>query len=380
MGNQGTTSLARRMFGRLRQEVRRRYLEAGEEGWGKPVPRSAQLRGSAGSRTFRVGIIGAGPQGIAQGEGLQAVRGVEVAGIADINPARLGPAGSRLGLPSNACFEDAARLLEKTAPLDLVCVATTAPTHVSLGRLAIRSGAKRILLEKPIDISLIESCDFVAECQAAGIPLAVNYSRRWMPDYLAIKRCITKGFIGEPRSLAIILGKGEVAMHGSHFFDLSRYLLGSEPEWVVAHLDPLDGANPRGANFEDPAGFCLFSFRNGARAYFDFSSDLHSKDPFLTIKGTLGRITIDEPRQFWTLQSRSQRVWTLPFAESMKACTLFARVAAEVLSDAPPASDGSDGVAALEMILAAHLSHRRGHQPVTLPLPSGEAEFGLVFP
>ncbi len=34
-----------------------------------------------------------------------------------------------------------------------------------------------------------------------------------------------------------------------------------EPEWVVAHLDPLDGAQPRGASFEDPAGFCLFSFK-----------------------------------------------------------------------------------------------------------------------
>jgi myo-inositol 2-dehydrogenase/D-chiro-inositol 1-dehydrogenase len=375
-----TTSLARRMVGRLRQEVRRRFLEAGEAGWGKPVPGPARLRGPAASKTFRVGVIGAGPQGVAQCQGMLAVRGVEIAGIADIDPARLGPAAARLGLPGHARFDDAARLLEQTAPLDLVCVATTAPSHVKLGRLAIRSGARRVLLEKPIDVSLREARGFVEECGAAGVPLTVNYSRRWMPDYLAIKRCIEKGFIGEPRSLAIILGKGEVAMHGSHSFDLCRYLLGSEPAWVVAHLEPPDAPNPRGANFQDPAGFCLFSFRNGARAYIDFSSDLQVKDPFLAVKGTLGRITVDEPRLFWTLQGRSQRVWTVPFAEGMNASTVFSRVAAEVLSDAPPAAGGADGVAALEMIVAAHLSHRRGHQPVTLPLSPGEAEFGLLFP
>ncbi|WP_406700179.1 Gfo/Idh/MocA family oxidoreductase [Singulisphaera sp. Ch08] len=378
MGN--TTSLARQVVGRLRQEVRRRYLEAGEAGWGKPAPGPARLLGPSASQSFRVGVIGAGPQGLAQCQGLQALRGVEIAGIADINPARLSTAGGRLGLPAQNCFEDAAQWLEETTPLDLLCVATTAPTHVMLGRVGIQTGAKRILLEKPIDVSLHEARGFVAECRGAGIPLAVNYSRRWMPDYRAIKRCIGKGVIGAPRSLAIILGKGELAMHGSHFFDLSRYLLGSEPEWVVAHLEPPTGANSRGANFEDPAGFCLFSFQNGARAYFDFSSDLQLKDPFLTIKGTLGRITVDEPRQFWTFQSRSQRVWTVPFVEAMKASTLFARVAAELLSDTPPASEGADGVAALEMILAAHLSHRRGHQPVTLPLASGEADLGLEFP
>lgn len=379
MGN-STTNFARQVAGRLRQEVRRRFLEAGEAGWGKPVAAPARLRGAAASKTFRVGVIGVGPQGVAQCQGMQAVRGIEIAGIADINPARLAPAGARLGLPANVCFDDASRMLEETVPLDLLCVATTAPSHVTLGRLAVRSGTKRILLEKPIDISLGAARGFVAECCTVGIPLAVNYSRRWMPDYLAIKKCIAKGMIGEPRSLAIILGKGEVAMHGSHFFDLSRFLLESEPEWVVAHLEPNHSANPRGPHFEDPSGFCLFSFRNGARAYFDFSSDLKFKDPFLTIKGTLGRITIDEIRQFWTLQSRSQRVWTVPFTETTKASTLFSRVAAELLSDAPPASGGADGVAALEMILAVHLSHRRGHQPVNLPLASGEADFGLVFP
>ncbi len=70
----------------------------------------AQLRRACtASRTFGVGIIGGGPQGIAQGEGLQAVRGVEVAGITDINPARLGSAPD----PARTAGE---RLLRRCGP------------------------------------------------------------------------------------------------------------------------------------------------------------------------------------------------------------------------------------------------------------------------
>jgi predicted dehydrogenase len=176
------------------------------------------------------------------------------------------------------------------------------------------------------------------------------------------------------------VGKGELAMHGSHYFDLCRYLLNDEPAWVVSHLDPITEVNIRGANFQDPSGVCLFGFHNGARAFVDFSSDLLAKDPFVTIKGTLGRITIDEHRMFWTLQSRSQRTWTFPFAEPLRASILFSRVVVEALSSESPASGGADGVAALEMIIASHLSQQRNNKPVPFPISDEESAINSQFP
>jgi predicted dehydrogenase len=327
-----------------------------------------------------VGVIGAGLQGIAQCKGIMAVKGVEVVGLADIRPDRLRQASDTLDLPAHSQFLDAEQMLTQVGPLDLVCVATTAPWHVKLGRLALRSGVKRILLEKPIDNSLCDARAFNEECRAAGAVLTVNYSRRWSLDYRAVSRCVARNFIGEPRSISITVGKGELAMHGSHYFDLCRYLLTDEPAWVVSHLDPINEVNVRGANFQDPSGVCMFVFRNGARAFVDFSSDLLAKDPFVTIKGTLGRITIDEPRMFWTLQSRSQRTWTFPFAEPLRASTLFSRVVVEALSSESTASGGVDGVAALEMIIAAHLSHQRSNRPVSFPLSDEESAIDIEFP
>ena len=373
-------NLAKDVLYQLRERIRRQYLEAGEAGWGKPVPKPPRLSGLSTSKTFRVGVIGAGAQGLCQCQGMLAVKGIEIAGLADIDPTKLQRTAALLGLPENVRFTDAEKMLSELDPLDMVCVATTAPSHVELGRMALNWGAKRILIEKPIDNSLERARAFSLECQAAGVTLAINYSRRWMLDYSTIRRCIDKGYIGQPRSVAVTIGKGDLAMHGSHYFDLCRLILNSEPSWVTSHLDPIVEANPRGENFKDPSGFCLFVFQNGARAFIDFSSDLRIKDPFLSIKGDLGRIMVDEKRMVWTLQSRSQRIWDFPFAEPIKSSTLFSRVAADVLSDRPLAAGAVDGIAALEMILGAHLSNKRDHQPISFPLSKEDRSLILEFP
>jgi predicted dehydrogenase len=371
------TDSLKKIFIRLRGEVRRRRLEAGEAGWGQPAPSPARLPGISADKDFRVVVIGAGAQGIAHCQGMKSVKGIEICGLADINQERLQRAANFLGLAQHCRFTDAEQMLEQAAPLDLVCVATTAPSHVKLGRLALKHGVKRILLEKPIDTSLKDARAFDEECRAAGVQLVVNYSRRWALDYRAIKRCIKQNYIGEPRSISVNVGKGELAMHGSHYFDLCRYLLNSEPLWTLSKLEPVTEVNIRGVDFDDPSGFCLFGFENGARSYIDFSSDLINKDPFVTINGTSGRITVDEHRKSWTLQSRSQRIWNFPFAEPLKSSLLFSRVVAEVLSNKAPASGGADGIAALEMIIAARLS---GQQTISFPLSSEESALNVEFP
>ncbi|MFN3647997.1 MAG: Gfo/Idh/MocA family protein [Armatimonadota bacterium] len=334
----------------------------------------------ARDHSVRVAVIGAGSQGIAQCRGLASIPGVEIAGIADLNPDRLQLAGKALQLSPKVCFTDAEEMLRGAAPLDLVSIATTAPTHVLLGSLALGAGARCILLEKPMDVSLAAARAFTRQCESAGVRLAINYSRRWLVDHRAVRRALAAGLIGTPRSLAITIGKGELAMHASHYFDLSRFLLDSEPAWVQAHLEPIAEENIRGAQYTDPSGHCTIGFQNGARAFIDFSSDLVNKDPFITVKGTQGQITIDEQRLFWTMQSRSQRTWTFPFAEDLRSATTFPRVAAELLSGERPACTGHDGAVALEMILGAHLSDRHQSQVVRFPLSDEDADLGIVFP
>ncbi len=371
------SSLALSQLRAMRAAMRRRRLEAGEAGWGKPLPQAPMIPAISAGKSARVAVIGAGRQGLAQCEGFKAIKGVEIVGLADLNAESLRACAKKVGLPASALFEDAETMLREAAPIDLVCVATTAPSHIALGYLALKAGVKRILLEKPMATSLREARAFADDCRAANVSLAINHSRRWSLDYRGIKRCIARNTIGEPRSIAITIGKGELGMHATHYFDVCRYLLDSDPAWLMSHLDPVGEVNIRGAQYHDPSGHCLIGFQNGARVFVDFSADLGAKDPYLTIKGTLGRITIDELRGTWSLQSRSQRVWEFQFAEQFKSSVLFSRVAADLLSDAEPASNGDDGVMALEMVVAAHLSHDRRGQQINFPVPDTEADVEL---
>ncbi len=379
-GVQAAAQAAKRVARRLRGAIRSRWLETAEARWQRTAPQPVRLRGG-GATPRRVGVIGVGAQGLAQCRGMQTVNDIAIAGLADTNAERLRAVGESLGLPATAWFSGADELLAGAMPLDLVSIATTAPSHVALGRVALHAGVRRIVLEKPIATRLAEAKAFGEECRSAGAAVVVNYSRRWMLDYRAIRRCIAEGMLGEPRSIFAVVGKGELAMHASHYFDLCRYLLNSEPAWVVSYLDPIVEPNPRGISFADPGGYCVFGFQNGSRACIDFSGDLLVKDPFVVVKGTLGRVMVDEQRAFWTLQSQSQRVWTIPFVEPLKAAVLFARVAAETLSDESAAAGVADGVAALEMILGAHLSQRREQARVNFPLAETDAAaVGVEFP
>lgn len=339
--------------------------------------RPPKIRGSAVSRTFRVAVIGIGAQGAKQCAALKTLDGVALVGLADTDMSRLERTKSELRLDGAGCFDDAGRMLRESAPLDLVSVATTAPHHLKLARLAVSAGVSRILIEKPISVSLKDARAFINECQASQVQVAVNYSRRWMPEYLAIKRCIEAGSIGKLRQISVVIGRGELAMHASHFFDLCCFLLADHPTTAYGRLTASAETNSRGSQFQDPPGYAVFEFSRGCRVLVDFSPDYDAKQGYLTLIGTEGRITVDERAGVWTLEGFTGRSWRFTFAESLKAGPAFARVIAEVLSGGR--TDGCNGLMALEMIYATWQSSQQ-RAPVSLPLPQDCPDLDYVFP
>lgn len=360
---------------------RERQLRPGENGWGAVAPRESALHKVGKDSRIKVAVIGLGAQGIAHGRAFQQIKGIEIVGVADLKQERLRAAAGRLSLPETVLFTDADAMLTKLASeLDLVSIATTAPFHVSLGRLVLKHGVKKIVLEKPVDVSLKDARAFARECRQAGVDLAVNYSRRWLPDYRAIKRAVEKGFIGKLRSIDIAVGKGELAMIGSHYFDVCRFLLDAEPASVSAELEPNAEANRRGGDYDDPHGFCLFRFENGERVFVDFSSDMKSKNSQLLLKGDNGYIFIDEANSVWNVQVSNQMQWQVPFAEPMSSYLMFKNTVVDVLNRERAERTDEDGLAALEMIVGAHLSSRADGRRIKFPLSDADAEINVIFP
>ncbi len=327
----------------------------------------------------RVAVIGAGGMGRDQCLGLQTLPQVEIVGVADKNPDALERLRHHVRLP-HARFYPSAEALLKEENVDMVCVATNTPSHLTVARLAVEAGVPRIIVEKPIGHSVEQARRLARLCGDRKVKLAVNHSRRWSNDYAGIKRCIEYGYIGSLRQIYAVPGPGGLAMIGVHFFDLMAYLAGSPLAWVIGFLDTSEPPNKRGPQFKDPGGYAVVGFQNGIRGYLDVSEDLHRKDLFVVLRGDAGRIEIEERLGQWHLVNPSLGRRTFPFIDTTKITAYFAKIAAQMLSDTPPACGATEGIAALEAVVATHISSHHQNVKISLPLQGKEAELEFPFP
>jgi len=327
-----------------------------------------------------VAVVGAGAQGTVLAEAATEVKGVDLVGVADRDPGRLATLATRLGLTDDRCFTDAAQLYS-AQPIDLAIVATTSPSHAALGQLAVAAGVRRLLVEKPIDVSYLAGAALVEGARRAGTALSVGYIRRWSIDHRAIADAVMSGQIGPPRAITAVVGPGELAMHGSHVVDFCRMVLRSAPVEVTARLRPGRASNRRGREFEDPTGHLAMRFASDAHAFINFEDHQQSRSWITTIYGDDGTIVVEDARGVWTMRGRSGRMWTFPMVQPLSQVVPTAsRTVAGVLVEGVPACTGEDGLAALEVVLAALHSSEDGGRPVALPLTADQRSLVGRFP
>ena len=99
----------------------------------------------------------------------------------------------------------------------------------------------------------------------------------------------------------------------------------------------------------------------------------------VTIRGDQGLILIEESREQWLLRGRSGRTWTFPFASQFRPRVIASRVIAGVLAEEVPSCSGADGLAALEVVLAALHSSADGARTVSLPLTDDQRAIATRF-
>jgi predicted dehydrogenase len=263
---------------------------------------------------------------------------------------------------------------------DLLSVVTNSPTHAEITITAAEAKIPRVICEKPMATSMTDGKRMLAAAQANGTRLAINYSRRWSKDYRRLKEIVQNGAIGNLCQVSAVCGGGQLACNGSHFFDLMRYLSDSEPTHAVAHIDKRETPNPRGPQFTDPGGFGLLRFANGMRGFVDMYEDL-GIPPQIEIVGSIGRITIDETRNSWVVQSRQGKdreeklgKYDLPLkpetlnTEPLDPQKLVEGTIVEMLGNGRVSCTGADGLAALEIVMAFHASDREGSAEIPFPL------------
>ncbi|HEY3109747.1 MAG TPA: Gfo/Idh/MocA family oxidoreductase, partial [Chloroflexota bacterium] len=119
---------------------------------------------------------------------------------ADLDAGRRRAFAERWDLPAERVYADYREMLEREE-LDVVSVATPTPLHAEMALAAVEAGVRAIFLEKPIASSLADADRVVAACARAGVPLAINHTRRGDLAYRRARQLIDEGAIGRLHSL-----------------------------------------------------------------------------------------------------------------------------------------------------------------------------------
>lgn len=236
--------------------------------------------------------------------------GLDLVAIADQNAEALALAETECGAASSLHFRDATEALRTTRP-ECVIIATTAPTHAEYARTAAEAGTKFILCEKPMAVSLAACNEMIAVCRANGTRLAINHQMRFMEQYTEPKALLESELLGGLTSVSVITGNFGLAMNGTHYIEMFRFMTGESAEIVNAWFSAEAVPNPRGAQFEDRAGCVRAVTASGTRFYLDSSAD-QGHGLTVVYGARYGQIYVDELAGLMRVTARDAEHRALP--------------------------------------------------------------------
>lgn len=149
-------------------------------------------------------------------------------------------------------------IFESTKP-DIVYVCVPDKEHVRTLEKILDYRPLAVVCEKPLSLSINKSKAIINKYHQEKIALAVNYSRRYDPIIINLKKDIKRQKYGEFLKASVIYTKG-ILHNGSHVVDILRYLFGEVRSYHVLsrNVDYLRS---------DPSLDAFLEFCNGNKAH-----------------------------------------------------------------------------------------------------------------
>jgi len=213
---------------------------------------------------YRAVIIGAGRMGQRYIKILE-LADIKLVGISDIKIDTLSQIKNEYKIEQNHLFTDSRQMLEACKP-DLVVIATTADAHCQQVLRACQiDSVKYILCEKPMATSVSDCKKMIDLCKIKNIKFAVNHQGRYIEQNKKIKVLIDAQLLGELNSITVVAGNFGLAMNGSHYIELLRFITGEFPVKGSALLADDYVKSPRGLQFNDHSGYAQFVTQKGKK-------------------------------------------------------------------------------------------------------------------
>lgn len=215
-------------------------------------------------QTYKVIVVGMGKRGMHHASAFHANPRFKLAGICDIDKARLEAAAPKLGQPEIST--DARALAAKVKP-DIFCFCTLPNLRSELIEAGIQSGAKLIAFEKPVALTSAEGMKIKKMLDAAKIKAVVSHQHRYGAHYKKVHDIIASGALGR---LNTVYGTatGWMMHMMSHLIDYAFWFNpGAKAEWVMAQAAGRGKMADIHPSPDYVAGFIHFS--NGVRGIVD---------------------------------------------------------------------------------------------------------------
>jgi predicted dehydrogenase len=310
----------------------------------------------------------------------QRVSGAVLVAVADHKAAVAEPFARDFGVPR---WYTQHQDLLSDRDVDAVVVVTSTSTHKDVVIDAAKAG-KAIFCEKPISLTLEGAHEMMAAVERAGVFFQMAFQRRFDAGYVAAKRKMDEGAIGELVMFTSIsrdpyappshfcdpkVSGGMIADMGAHDFDVARMFMG-EVQRVHAIGAALAYPELQSVGDIDNAVIDL-TFQSGALGVVQLSrNSVFGYDIRGEIWGTKGSIQIGYYRQTPILMLTAEGVThdAVPYFMERFGDAYLAQIenfVDHVKKGLPPSVTSADAEAALRISLAATTSLHE-HRPVEL--------------
>jgi predicted dehydrogenase len=110
--------------------------------------------------------------------------------------------------------------------INVVSICVPDDDHFSVVQEVMKYPVDLIFMEKPLAKKLSEADSIIRMLEEKNIPVVVNYSRRFVEEFIMLKQHIAENRYGRFISGNGFYGKG-ILHNGTHMIDLLRFLLGN---------------------------------------------------------------------------------------------------------------------------------------------------------
>jgi predicted dehydrogenase len=206
---------------------------------------------------LRVAIMGLGSYGNRVAEAMKDCKMAKLVGVISGTPSKIADWRTKYNIPEKNCYNyENFDAIKNNPDIDAVYVITPNSLHKPYAIRVAKAG-KHVISEKPMALNAKEGQEMIDACKKAGVQLLVGYRMHFEPKTLEIIRMRKDGElgkvlffqglcgfrIGDPTQWRLnkqLAGGGSLMDIGIYAINGARYMVGEEPNWVLAQETKTD--------------------------------------------------------------------------------------------------------------------------------------------